>query len=206
MKKKKRQPKYYFFRKYMDDGERIVDIAHRHVLVYKINAAKTGFFGLTLPLVLYFFIFQDAEIFFGIWVFAGLVGLLYHFITWYFDVWILTNFGVIDVDREGFFNMTSTRIEYHMIEGISYTIKGFWKTVFNYGDITIDKLGSKTSVILLDAANPKWIERKVMEYQERFISEKSIRDHHALKTMLADMIAYHVQTGKIDLPDNIKSK
>ncbi|MEK7673382.1 MAG: hypothetical protein AAB373_05880 [Patescibacteria group bacterium] len=199
MKSKKK--KYRFFERYLDDGERIIEVAHRHILVYKINAAKTSFFGVTLPLILYFFFFQTAIWFFGIWVFVGLFGLGYHFINWYFDAWLLTNFGVVDIDRDGFFNMSSTRVDYHMIEGISYTINGFWRTVFNYGQITIDKLGSKTSVMLEDAANPKYIERKVLEYQERFVAEKSIKDHSTLKTMLADMIAYHAQQGKISLPE-----
>jgi len=85
-----------------------------------------------------------------------------------------------------------------MIEGISYTITGLWRTVFNYGDIVVDKLGTKTSVKLKDAANPKKLERAVMKYQEKFVNSKSIRDHHALKGMLSEMIAYHVQNDKIN--------
>lgn len=139
------------------------------------------------------------------WAFFGVCGLIYHFIDWYFDVWLLTTLGVIDIERNGLFDITSTRIEYHMIEGIAYNIKGFLQTLFNYGDITIDKLGAKTSVVLRNAASPKKLERKVMSYQEKYVYEKSIRDHQALKTMLSDMIAYHVQNNKINNPDNPNS-
>lgn len=198
MKKKK---KFYFFTRYLDDGERIVDIVHRHILVYKVNAAKTSFFGITIPIILYLF-FPQAVFFFVIWIAIGGVGLLYHFVDWYFDVWLLTNFGVIDIERDGFFTVTSTRIDYHMMEGVSYTIKGFWKTVFNYGDITLDKIGAKTSIVLKDAANPRKVERQVLEYQERFVSEKSVKDHQALKDMLSGMIAYHMQNGKVSPTNN----
>ena len=85
-----------------------------------------------------------------------------------------------------------------MMEGIAYSIKGFWQTLFRYGDTTIDKLGAQTSVILLDAASPKKLERLVMKCQEKYIYERSIRDHYALKDMLSDMISYHVQNDKIE--------
>lgn len=197
----KKEKKFYLYKRYLDDGERILDISRPHLLTFKVKASKSSFFGIILPVFLYLF-FPALWFIILIWIAIGAFAIFYHFIDWYYDCWLLTNFGVIDLDRQGLFNMTSTRIEYHMIEGISYTIKGFWKTIFNFGDITIDKLGAKTSVILLDAASPQKIERKVMEFQEKYVSERSIRDHHALKDMLADMIAYHVQNNKVKSPKN----
>ncbi len=198
MKKKKIQHK--LFASYLDDGEKIVHIAHKHPLVLKIKGAKTSFFGIMLPTILYFFVFQDYLTVFLVWWGVGAIGMFYHFIDWYFDAWLLTNIGIVDVEQNGFFDMTSTRIEYHMIEGISYTINGFWRTVFNFGDITVDKLGAKTSVVLRDANNPKKLERLVMKFQEKYVFEKSVRDHSKLKDMLSEMIAYHVQGDKIKIP------
>lgn len=199
-KNSKKKPKFYFYSRYLDDGEKIIDVAHRHIFTLKIHASKTAFFGIVLPIIFYLF-FPGAWIISVIWICIGIFGLFKHFIDWYFDCWILTNYGVVDLDREGLFDMTATRVEYHMIEGISYTIKGVWNTLMNVGDITIDKLGAKTSVILLDAAHPQELERKIMDFQERYVAERSVRDHQALKDMLADMIAYHVQNNKVDLPD-----
>jgi len=198
---KKKKPNFYFYSRYLDDGEKIIDVAHRHIITLKIHASKTMFFGIVLPIVFYLF-FPAAWFVSVLWICVGIFGLFKHFIDWYFDCWLLTNYGVVDLDREGLLSMTSTRVEYHMIEGISYTVKGFWNTLMNVGDITIDKLGAKTSVVLLDAAHPQELERKIMDYQEKYVAERSVRDHQALKDMLADMIAYHVQNGRVDLPDN----
>ncbi len=198
-KNKNKKKKFYFYARYLDDGEKIVDVAHRHIFTLKIKSSKTSFFGIILPIIFYLF-FPGAWIVSVIWICVGLFGLFHHFIDWYFDCWLLTNYGVVDLDREGLFSMTSTRVEYHMIEGISYSIKGFLNTVFNIGDITIDKLGAKTSVVLLDAAHPQELERKIMDFQEKYVAERSVRDHHALKDMLADMIAYHIQNNKVNLP------
>ncbi len=189
--------KYRLFASYLDDGERILHVAHKHILILKIDAAKTTFFGLIVPIIGYF-IFPQFLFIFAVWGLVGLGGLLYHYLDWYFDAWLLTNIGVVDVERNGLLDVTSTRIEYHMIEGISYTIKGWLPTIFGYGDITIDKLGAKTSVVLKDAAAPKKLERLVMKCQEKYVYDRSIRDHHALKDMLSEMIAYHAQNKKID--------
>lgn len=187
----------YFFSRFLDDGEKVLHIAHRNILIFLYNSSKALFFGLLLPSLM-FVVFPDLVLAWGIWAAVGVFGVFYNFVDWYFDVWLLTNVGVIDIDRNGFFDITSTRIEYHMMEGVSYTIRGFWRTVFNFGDVTIDKLGAQTSVVLEDSIHPKKLESKILEFQDKYVTSRSIRDHQALKTMLSEMIAYHVQNKKID--------
>jgi hypothetical protein len=198
-KTKKKNKRYYLFERYLDDGERIHYVAHRHVLVLKIAAARAVGFGITMPVFLYW-MFPRFWFFLAIWGAAGFLRVVYHIIDWYFDAWLLTENGVIDIEWNGLFDMSSTRVDYHMMEGIAYTIKGVLPTMFNYGHITIDKLGAKTSVELKDASSPKKLESKVMEFQERFVSERSIRDHQALKQMLSDMISYHVENNLVKVP------
>lgn len=192
------------FKSYLDDGETILYVAHKHLLVLKIDSAKVFFFGILLPIIFYLF-FPRALPIFVVWWVIGIGGMFYRFIDWYYDSWLLTNMGVVGVLRNGLFDITATRIEYHMIEGISYNIKGVLQTLFNYGSITIDKLGAQTSVVLEDASNPKKLERLVMRYQEKYVYDRSIRDHGALKDMLADMIAYHAQNKIIENPRNKKN-
>ncbi|MFH1218681.1 MAG: hypothetical protein V1679_02470 [Candidatus Peregrinibacteria bacterium] len=199
MKKRRRRFRDVVFSSFLDEGESIVHIAHRHVIVFKLNAAKTTFFGIILPLGGYL-LFPQFYYVFILWGTIGFLGYLYHFIDWYYDAWLLTTAGVIDIERKGLFEITATRIEYHMIEGTAYTKKGFLQMALNFGDITIDKLGAQTSVCLKDASNPRKLEARVMKCQEKYVYDRSIRDHHALKGMLSDMIAYHLQNKKIKDP------
>jgi hypothetical protein len=190
---------HWLFKGHLDDDEYILEVVHRHPLVLKYSSYKTMLLGITAPIVVYF-LFPKFLLICIIWFAVGFCGMIYHFFDWYFDAWLLTNQGVIDVQVNGLFDKSSARIEYHMIEGIGYTVKGVLQTLFNYGNVTIDKLGANTSIVLEDAPNPKKVEKKVMYYQEKFLRSKSIRDHNALKNMLSDMIAYHVQNNKIDDP------
>ncbi|MFA5947660.1 MAG: hypothetical protein WC806_01645 [Candidatus Gracilibacteria bacterium] len=185
-----------FFRGHLDEDEKIIVVIHRHPIILFNASLKVFFFGVIIP-VAFYFMFPSVLYVAIAWGIGGFFGMLYHIIDWYFDVWLITNTGVIDIDKNGLFEKSSTRIEYHMIEGIAYTIKGFWATVLNYGDIQIDKISTATTVILHDAASPKRIERQIMKYQEEYVTDKSIRDHNVLKNMLAEMLSYHMKNNKI---------
>ncbi len=198
--KKKVPLKYRVFKSHLDDGERILEVAHRHFFVFLTDSYKVIFAGLIAPLFL-FAVLPLPKLLVLMWFCFGLLGMAYHFIDWYFDAWLITNLGVIDIERHGLFERNSTRVDYHMMEGISYSINGFWPTVLGFGDITLDKLGTQTSIVLKQAWAPKRIERVLMKFQERYVRDRSIRDHSALKDMLSEMIAYHVQNDKINGPN-----
>ena len=110
---------------------------------------------------------------------------------WYFDAWLLTNTSVIDLEWGGLFNRSSTRVEYHMIEGLTYEYAGVFQTVFRYGDITIQKIGSGAEVSLKDAMLPRKVESKVLELQAKFVTSKTYKEHDALKGLLSDMLQEH---------------
>ncbi len=193
----------YAFLRFLDKDEKIFKVAHRHIFMFFKNSGSAFLIGLIVPFVLYY-LFPAFLPIFLIWMGVGLVAIFYHFVGWYYDVWLLTDIGVIDIERNGFFDITSTRIEYHMMEGISYTIKGFWRTILNFGDITIDKMGARTCVILKDAPFPKRLERRIMSLQEKFIVSRSVRDHNTLKDMLSEMIACHLQNENVNEKKNQK--
>ncbi|MCK9186910.1 hypothetical protein M0P48_05800 [Candidatus Gracilibacteria bacterium] len=191
--------KQYLFGRYLDEGEKLLYVAHRHPLVLKLSTAKPFFFGIFIPVGLYF-LFPNFLPFLVVWLVLGMIFWFYNFLDWYLDVWILTNIGVVEVLQHGLLNFTSKRVEYHMIEGISYSIRGVLQTIFSYGDIQIDKMGSQIHIILEDAASPKKLERLIMKYQDKYVYDRSIRDHQMLKGMLSEMIACDVQSERIKLP------
>ena len=99
---KKRQKKYYFLKKYIDEGESIMWVAHKHVLVLKFEAAKSVFFGIMLPIALYV-LFPKMLVLWTLWT----MGAFLHLFTIIdcYDAWILMN-QVVDIERDGLFNVT----------------------------------------------------------------------------------------------------
>jgi len=175
------------FRSYLNQGEKIYFVAHTHPFMNYGSFFKTLLLGIVLPLG-FNIIMPPFSMIWMTWVVIGGLLFVYELLDWYMDAWIITNLGVIDLQWDGFFHKSSTRIEYHTIEGITYEIRGFWGTIMNYGDIMIERLGTGTVVTLKDVAFPKSIERKVLKYQAKFVSAKNFKDETALKDLLVQMV------------------
>jgi len=187
---------HLLYRSHLDEGEKILAVVHRHWLIAKKKIWKPSTFGI-IPSILVFVFFRDLWLISLIWFVIGLCVYILKMLEWYFDCLVITTSGILDIERRGIFDNTAKRIEYHMIDGVSYTIQGFLPTLLNYGDIVVDKLGGGMQINLHDAPNPKKIERMIMKYQEKFVKEKSFSDHETLKGMLAEMITTHIKQNGI---------
>jgi len=186
----------------LEEGEEIVFVCHRHIFVFIrdifrvfiLHGALTAFFWYFFPQLLLVYV---------IWVGIGVIRTFFVLQDWYYDVWLLTNMGIISVEWTGYFDRTSARVEYPSIEGVTYAIKGVWQTIFNYGNITLAKFGGPSEMILKEASNPKKVERNVLMNQERFMTSKNFQDQEVLKQLLSDLVVEHVK--KHGLP-NIEEK
>lgn len=177
----------YFFGEYLEKGEKIHTVAHISIVVIWKDLVRIAALGFIIPGILFLFIPQIL-IFVLIWMVIGLFKLIYELYGWYYDVLLVTSSGVISIKSETIFDVTTNRVEYHMIEGVSYTIKGFGQTIFNFGSIQIEKVGSGTPVTLKNASNPARIERRILKYQEEYMAKRNFQDHRTLKELLAGML------------------
>ncbi|EKD63565.1 MAG: hypothetical protein ACD_51C00253G0001, partial [uncultured bacterium] len=131
------------FRSYLNKGEKIHFIAHVHPFtIYKVFF-KIIVFGILLPLGFNLIMPPFYFIWYG-WGTIGILVFLYEILNWYMDAWMVTNQGVIDLQWNSFFDKSATKIEYEMIEGVTYQIKGFWGTILNFGDIVIERSSGAT--------------------------------------------------------------
>jgi predicted membrane metal-binding protein len=182
----------YLFQDYLEDNEEIFFVGHRVIFIMFRDSARIIAIHGVLPFILWLFFPNLIWIFAGIAI-LGIIRMLLVVQDWFYDCWLVTNMGIIGVEWTGFFDRTSDRVEYQSIEGISYKIKGVMPTMFNYGNITLAKLGAQTSVKLNAAYNPKRIEKNVIKYQDKFMTKKNFTDQEVLKQLLSELVATHVQ-------------
>lgn len=193
----------YLFSDYLEDEEEIIFVAHRHFFVFMPDLFRISFFHIVIP-VGFWFVFPQLLWLYIVWTAIGLIRFLFVLQDWYYDCWLITNMGVVGVEWTGYFERTSSRVEYQSIEGMSYTIKGVVRTIFNYGDVTLAKLGGATSVTLKDAYNPKRVERNLVSSQEKYLESKNFTDQEVLKQLLSDLVVQHVK--KNGLPDTMEDE
>lgn len=180
-----------FFKSYLESKEKIFFVVHKHPILHIKNFAIIIFFGLFIPFALWF-LFPQTLLFVSIWGAIGFARLIFEFVVWYYEVWLITNISIIDIDWDGLFEKSSTRVEYHHVETISYEIKGFLATIFNYGDLIIEKT-TGNNVKFHGVFRPKKVARELTEHQESLTQLRIFQDHRTLQNLLSEMIQTHVK-------------
>ena len=70
--------------------------------------------------------------------------LFVRFITWYFNISLVTNERIIDIDFSDviYKNLASTTLG--LVQDVSYTQSGVFRTFFHYGDVLVQTAGENT--------------------------------------------------------------
>lgn len=119
-------------------GEDVVFVFRRHII-----AMRKGFYGLLVPFALSSvppLIWQDRLELFLLPVAGLIIGLIifaYHFIIWYFTIYIVTNERIRQVTQRGIFGKDIVELRLSKIQNISYNIPGFFGEIFKFGTIVI---------------------------------------------------------------------
>lgn len=174
------------FRNLLDEGEKILMVAHVHPFMVYPMLLKVVFFGFLMPAGAYF-LFPMLWTIWAVWAAIGILLFCYRFMQWYLDAWIVTNTSVIDHEWISPFSQSTNRIEYGNIDGISNEIKGFWGTIMRFGNIQITHV-SGSPLILKNVSSPRKVERFIMEHQQNFIHEQGMQDHENLKELLTKLL------------------
>ncbi len=66
-----------------------------------------------------------------------------HFFNWFFDIWVVTNERIVDVDQEGVFSKKIGELELHKVQDVVAETHGVLATMFGYGKITVETAGAK---------------------------------------------------------------
>lgn len=120
------------------EGEKLLFIFRRHII-----AMRKGFWLLLLPFALLsvpVFIWPtNLEVYwwpligFGI----GLILFSYHFLMWYYTIYIVTDQRLRQITQKGFFGKDVVELGLSKIQSISYNVPGFGGEILGFGTIVI---------------------------------------------------------------------
>ena len=124
------------------DGQRededVLFVFRRHII-----AMRRGFYGLLIPFALGsipYILMPDS--FWLLWLALGgfVLGLLlffYHWIGWFYSIFIVTNQRIQQTSQSGVFGKSVIDLSLSKIQNISYNIPGFSGEIFGFGTIVI---------------------------------------------------------------------
>ena len=91
------------------------------------------------------------------WYLVSFAFGLEKFLAWYFDVVIITDKRVIDVDFNNLLVKKFSEARLLMIQDITSKVSGLFQTIFNYGKVKVQTAGETPEIIFEDIPNPEKI-------------------------------------------------
>jgi uncharacterized membrane protein YdbT with pleckstrin-like domain len=121
-----------------NENEEVLMVFRRHPI-----AMRKGFYTLLIP-----FLFASLPIliwpdnFNFLWVALGgfgigLIGFFYHWIGWYFSIFIVSDQRLRQVSQRGLFSRSVIDLGLNKIQNMSVDVPGFSATIFEFGTIVI---------------------------------------------------------------------
>ncbi len=91
---------------------------------------------------------------------------LLNFLHWFFNIYIVTNERVIDIDFQYLLFKRFSQAELERIQDISYTTGGIFATVFYYGNVYIETAGEMPNLEFLAVPQPDKVVEKIRSLME----------------------------------------
>lgn len=109
-----------------------------------------------------------------VWYSALLFYVIQNFILWFYNVYIVTNERVVDVDFFGLLHKNINVTQIIKIVDVNYSQKGIFASFFNYGDVVVqtaseqrsDDKGERSAFSFNRVANPNLVVKIISELME----------------------------------------
>ncbi len=88
------------------------------------------------------------------WYVATAGFVLASFLHWYFNIYIVTNERIVDIDFQYLLFKRFSQAELERIQDISYSSSGIFATIFHYGNVYIQTAGAAPNIEFLAVPSP----------------------------------------------------
>lgn len=105
----------------------------------------------------------------GLSTYALAIWLFYlnSLIDYYLDVWVVTNERIIVIEQKGLFSRTIAELKLYRIQDIKAEVNGVIRTLFDFGEITIQTAAEETHFTFQQVPRPYKISRQILEIVEQ---------------------------------------
>lgn len=109
-----------------------------------------------------------------VWYSALMFYVIQNFLLWFYNVYIVTNERLVDVDFYGLLNKSIDVTQINRIEDVSYSQRGMLSSIFNYGNVVVETASEQRSddgrkgpdFDFVSVANPALVVKIISELME----------------------------------------
>lgn len=77
----------------------------------------------------------------SVYILFGLGIMIYGFIDFYLDVYIVTDRRIVDIKQDGLFKRAISELNFRQIQDVNASVSGVFPTLLHYGDVFIQTAG-----------------------------------------------------------------
>lgn len=156
------------FTQELKEGENIIRIIHKQWASFIVPSFKI-LLGFSVPFFFsaFLFSFKWGLLIFIILFVIALVYAVDIWMKWYFDLFVLTNYRILNIDQKGIFTREVSEVTYKNVQGVNYELTGIFAMLFNYGTVKIQAIGIKNLIKIESVENPKNLQELILEIKEK---------------------------------------
>ena len=96
--------------------------------------------------------------------------MLYEFIIWYYDIYIVTTKRVINIDQKGLFHREISESSIEKVQNVSQQTKGFVETIFGFGTVAIQTAANE--IVFSSISHPAQVQKLIQDTYDRAVQGK----------------------------------
>lgn len=85
------------------------------------------------------------------------------FTDYYLDTWIVTSERIINIEQHGLFSRVISTLHLNQVQDVTAETKGFFATIFTYGDVYIQTAGTRERFNFRGVNDPEIVKTKILE-------------------------------------------
>ena len=86
-----------------------------------------------------------------------------YFVTFHLDIWIITNDRLLDIEQKTLFARTIAEVDLYQIQDVTSEVKGFFPSLFNYGNVILQTAGPVPRFTLKNVADPHRLRETILD-------------------------------------------
>ncbi len=101
-----------------------------------------------------------------IWYMIVTAFIIENFLSWYFNIYIVTNIHLVDINFRSLIAREVTEIELKDVQSQSAHRKGIWGALFDYGDVFVETAAERQRIEFRNIPNPDFVADRIQDLGE----------------------------------------
>jgi len=93
---------------------------------------------------------------------------LQQFISWYFNIYILTNKQIVDIDFFGLFHRNVSQTTLGNVQDVTYSKAGIFQNFFDYGNLFLQTAGTQLRFEFHSVPDPEGVQKQILDLVAKY--------------------------------------